>query len=55
VREFGFGLEMSVCCEWERLRRVMGSECVLNVGMIGVGLGNECVLCVGDFGAGLGE
>jgi len=55
VREFGFGLEMSVCCEWERLRRVMGSECVLNVGMIVAGLGNECVLCVGEFAAGLGE
>jgi len=35
-----------MCCVWERLGRVRGSECVLSVGDIGAGLGNECVLCV---------
>ena len=46
---------MNVCCVWERLGRVMGSECVLSVGDIGAGLANEFALCVGEIGAGLGH
>ena len=46
---------MSVCCVWERLGRVRGSECVLCVGEFGAGLGNESVMCVEEIGAGLGE
>ena len=38
---------------WERLGRVMGSECVLSVGVILSCLGNKCLMCVGEFGAGL--
>ena len=46
---------MNVCCVWERLWRVRGSECVLSVGDIGAGLANEFALCVGEIGAGLGH
>ena len=34
----GFGV-VSVCCVWDSLERVWGSECVLCVGEFGVGLG----------------
>ena len=46
---------MSVCCVWEKLCRVWGSEFVLFVREFGVSLENECVLCVGEIGAGLAE
>jgi len=36
---------VSLCCVWERLVWVWGSECVLCVGQFGVGLG-ECVFVV---------
>ena len=42
-----------MCCVWESLGRVRGSECVLSVGDIGSCLGNKCLMCVGEFGAGL--
>jgi len=46
---------MSVCCVWERLWRVWGSEFLLFVREFGVGLGNERLLCLGEIGAVLGE
>ena len=45
---------VSVCCLWESLVWVWGSECVLCVGQFGVCLGSECVLFVGQFGVCLG-
>ena len=48
-------LGVSVCCVWDSLVWVCGSECVLCVGQFGVCLGGECVLCMGHFGMGLGE
>jgi len=45
---------MSVCCVWERLGRVWGSEFVLFEREFGVGLGKEGVLCVGEIGARFG-
>ena len=50
----GFG-ELILCCVWEGLRRVWGSEFVLCVREFGVSLGKDYVLCVGEIGAGLGE
>ena len=50
----GFG-GVSVCCVWDSLVWVWGSECVLCVGQFGVGLGSECVLCVEQFVVGLWE
>jgi len=47
----GFG-GVRLCCVWESLGRVWGSEFVLCVREIGVDLGNECVLCLGEIGAG---
>ena len=44
-----------MCCVWERLGRVWGSEFVLCVREFGVGLGNECVPCVGEIWVGLWE
>ena len=42
---FGFG-GVSVCCVWDSLVWVCGSECVLCVGQFGVGLWErECALC----------
>jgi len=46
---------MSVCCVWEKLLRVWGSEFVPFVREFVVSLENECVLCVGEIGAGLAE
>jgi len=43
-----------LCCVWDSLWRVLGSEVVLCVREFGVILGNDCVLCVGEIGAGLG-
>ena len=34
----GFG-EVSLCCVWDSLVWIWGSECVFFVGQIGVGLG----------------
>jgi len=46
---------VSLCCVWERLVWVWGSECVLCVGQFGVGLG-ECVFVVcGRVSCGFGE
>ena len=47
----GFGL-VRLCCVWDGLGRVWGSEFVLCVREIGVDLWNECVLCLGEIGAG---
>ena len=62
---------MSVCCVWERLGRLRGSESVQCVGEIGASFGgvslccvweglvwvwgSEYVLCVGQFGGGGGR
>jgi len=46
---------VSLCCVWESLGRVLGSEFVLYVREFGLGLGSEYVLCVGEIGAGLWE
>jgi len=46
---------VSLCCVWESLGRVLGSDFVLYVREFGLGLGNEYVLCVGEIGAGLWE
>ena len=47
----GFG-GLSLCCVWDRVICVRGSECVLCVGQFIAGLGSECVLLVGMFGVG---
>jgi len=44
-----------VCCVWNSLVWVCGSEFVLCVGQYGLVCGSECLLCVGHFGVGLGE
>ena len=62
---------VSLCCVWDSLEWVCGSECVLCVEQFvvdswGVSVccawdslewvcGSECLLCVGQFGVGLGE
>ena len=45
---------MSLCCVWLRLGLVWGSEFVLFVREVCVGLWNEFVLCVGDIFVGFG-
>jgi len=47
----GYG-GVRLCCVWDSLGWVWGSEFLLCVREFGVGLGNECVLCVGEIGAG---
>jgi len=44
-----------ICCVWDSLVRVWGSEYVLYVGHFGAGLGSDFVLCVGQLVVGLGE
>jgi len=52
VGQFGVGLGLvRLCCVWDSLGRVWGSEFVLCVRGIGVDLWNECVLCVVEIGA----
>ena len=46
-------VEVSVCCVWDSLVWVCGSECVLCVDSLVWVWGKECVLCVGHFGMGL--
>jgi len=41
-----------LCCLWDSLGRVRGSEIVLCVREFGVGLAYECALCVREIGAG---
>jgi len=54
-RDWGGIGGVSLCCVWDSLGRVWGSDFVLCVGAFGVGLG-ECVCAVcGRVWAGLGE
>ena len=47
---------VSLCCVWESLVWVWGSEFVLCLGVFGMGSGgSEIVLSVGVFGAGFGK
>ena len=46
---------VSLCCVWDSLVWVCGSEIVLCVGQFAVGFGSERVLFVGQFGLGLAE
>jgi len=46
---------VSLCCVWDSLVWIFGSEYVLCVGQSLWVCGSECVLCVRQFGAGLGE